>query len=149
VCSTALSRFPWRALIGRCSINRRFLDVGTPHHELGTRYVVEGSVRRDAERVRITARLIDADTGALVWAGDFGRRLGNTLDLQKRVTASVGGAMVPRLEKSEIERIKRKPTACLDAYELYLRAMSSVFQWTEASTREGLAFSTEHTTVVP
>ena len=137
---TALSRFPWLAVTGRCSINRRFLDVRTLHRELGTRYVVEGSVRRDAERVRITARLIDADTGALVWAGDFGGRLGNTLDLQKRVTASVVGAMVPRLEQSEIERIKRKPTACLDAYELYLRAMSSVFQWTEAGMREALAF---------
>jgi tetratricopeptide (TPR) repeat protein len=93
------------------------------------RYVLEGSVRKAANRVRITGQLVDTATGAHLWAERFEGGLGDVFDLQDQVTESVVGAIAPAVEKAEIERAKRKPTESLDAYALYLRGLASLYQF--------------------
>ena len=88
------------------------------------RYVLEGSVRKAAHRVRITGQLIDATTGAHLWAERFESALDDIFELQDQVTEAVVGAIAPQLERAEIERAKRKPTESLDAYDYYLRGMA-------------------------
>ena len=85
------------------------------------RYVLEGSVRKAGSRVRITGQLIDTSTGAHLWADRFDGALEDIFDLQDQVTASVVGAIAPKLEQAEIERTRHKPTENLDAYD-YLPA---------------------------
>ena len=96
--------------------------------ELGVRYVLEGSVRKAANRVRITGQLVDTATGAHLWADRFDGGLGDIFDLQDQVTESVVGAIAPAVEKAEIERARRKPTESLDAYALYLRGLARFYQ---------------------
>jgi adenylate cyclase len=109
------------------------VDVKQVGRELGVRYVLEGSVRKAANRVRITGQLVDAVTGAHLWADRFDGGLEDIFDLQDHVTASVVGAIAPKLEQAEIERAKRKPTESLDAYDYYLRGIANVHQ----QNREG------------
>jgi tetratricopeptide (TPR) repeat protein len=92
------------------------------------RYVLEGSVRKAANRVRITGQLVDTATGAHLWAERFDGGLGDVFDLQDQVTESVVGAIAPAVEKAEIERARRKPTESLDAYALYLRGLARFYQ---------------------
>jgi tetratricopeptide (TPR) repeat protein len=107
--------------------------------ELGVRYVLEGSVRRSASRVRITGQLIDTATGAHLWADRFDGGLEDIFDLQdEEVTSSVVSAMAPKLEQAEIERSKRKPTESLDSYDYFLRGMASVYQWTSDDISKAL-----------
>jgi tetratricopeptide (TPR) repeat protein len=96
--------------------------------ELGVRYVLEGSVRKAANRVRITGQLVDAATGAHLWADRIDGGVGDIFDLQDQVTESVVGAIAPAVEKAEIERAKRKPTESLDAYGLYLHGLARYYQ---------------------
>ena len=96
--------------------------------ELGVRYVLEGSVRKAANRVRITGQLVDTATGAHLWADRFDGDFDDIFDLQDQVTESVVGAIAPAVEKAEIERAKRKPTESLDAYALYLRGLAGLYQ---------------------
>jgi TolB-like protein len=117
---SALSRKRWLFVIARNSsftYKGRTVDVKQVGRELGVRYVLEGSVRKSANRVRITGKLIDAATGVHVSAERFDGDLEDIFDLQDRVTASVVGAIAPKLEQAEIERAKRKPTESLDAYD--------------------------------
>lgn len=93
--------------------------------ELGVRYVLEGSVRRAGNRVRIAGQLIDASTAAHLWADRFDGRLEDIFELQDQVTSSVVGAISPKLQQAEIERAKRKPTENLDAYDYHLRGMAA------------------------
>jgi tetratricopeptide (TPR) repeat protein len=93
------------------------------------RYVLEGSVRKAANRVRITGQLVDIATGAHLWAERFDGGLSDIFDLQDQVTESVVGAIAPAVEKAEIERAKRKPTESLDAYALYLRGLARLYQF--------------------
>jgi TolB-like protein len=116
----------------------RAVDVKQVGRELGVRYVMEGSVRRAANRVRITSQLIDAASGAHLWADRFDGNLEDIFDLQDQVTASVVGAITPKLEQAEIERAKRKPTASLDAYDYFLRGMASSYQRTRTAIDEAL-----------
>ena len=135
---TALSRMRWLFVIARNSsftYKGRAVDVKQVGRELGVRYVLEGSVRKAANRVRITGQLIDAATGAHLWADRFDGALDDIFDLQDQVTASVVGAIAPKLEQAEIERAKRKPTESLDAYDYYLRGMASVHLWTKEGDR--------------
>jgi adenylate cyclase len=97
------------------------------------RYVLEGSVRKAANHVRITGQLIDASSGAHIWADRFDGPIDDIFDLQDQVTASVVGAIAPKMEQAEIERAKRKPTENLDAYDYYLQGMSSVYRATKHS----------------
>jgi tetratricopeptide (TPR) repeat protein len=92
---------------------------------LGVRYVLEGSVRKSANKLRITGQLVDAATGTHLWADRYDGSLEDIFDLQDQVTASVVGAITPKLEQAEIERAGRKPTESLDAYDCFLRGMAS------------------------
>ncbi|MBV9955449.1 MAG: adenylate/guanylate cyclase domain-containing protein, partial [Pseudolabrys sp.] len=129
---TALSHFKALFVIARNSsftYKGRAVDVKQVGRELGVRYVLEGSVRKAANRVRITGQLVDAATGAHLWADRFDGDLGDVFDLQDQVTESVVGAIAPAVEKAEIERAKRKPTESLDAYALYLRGLARLYQF--------------------
>jgi tetratricopeptide (TPR) repeat protein len=94
--------------------------------ELGVRYVLEGGVRKAEDRIRITAQLIDAETGIHLWAERYDRRLDDIFAVQDEITISVVGAIEPTLRKAEIERIRRKRPESLDAYDLMLRALPFV-----------------------
>jgi TolB-like protein len=138
---TALSRFRQLFVIARNSsfvYKGRAVDVKQVGRELGVRYVLEGSVRKAANRVRINGQLIDASSGAHLWADRFDGPLEDIFDLQDRVTTSVVGAIAPRLEQLEIDRARRKPTESLDAYDYYLRGIATFHQWTKEATDEGL-----------
>jgi len=138
---TALSHLRWLFVIARNSsftYKGRAMDVKQVGRELGVRYLLEGSVRKAGNRVRITGQLIDASTGAHLWADRFDGGLDDIFDLQDRVTASVVGAIAPTLEQAEIERAKRKPTESLHAYDYFLRGMASVHQGTRDANREAL-----------
>jgi adenylate cyclase len=124
---TALSRIRWLFVIARNSsftYKGKSVDVKQVGRELGVRYVLEGSVRKGSNRVRITGQLIDTATGAHIWADRFDGVLDDIFELQDQVASSVAGAIEPRLRQSEIERANRKPTESLDAYDLYLRALA-------------------------
>lgn len=141
---TALSRFRNLFVIARNSsftYKGRAVDVKQVGRELGVRYVLEGSVRKTASRVRITGQLIDASTGAHLWADRFDGELEDIFDVQDNVTMNVVGAIAPKLEQAEIERAKRKPTAVLDAYDLYLRALSQVHKMTPETLAEAISLS--------
>ncbi len=99
------------------------MDVKEIGRELGVRYVLEGTIRRAAKRVRITGQLIEATTGVHVWAERYDRDLTDIFALQDEITEQVVGAIEPSLRSAEIERAKRKPPDSLDAYDLYLRAL--------------------------
>jgi TolB-like protein len=124
---TALSRFKSLFVIARNSsftYKGKAVDIKQVGRELGVRYVLEGSVRKASNRVRITGQLVDATTGAHVWADRFDGALDDIFELQDRVTASVVGIIEPKLRHAEMERARRKPTESLDAYDLYLRALA-------------------------
>ena len=106
--------------------------------ELGVRYVLEGSVRKAGNRLRIAGQLIDAETGAHLWAGHFDGALEDMFDLQDHVTSSVVGAIAPKLQREEIKRARRKPTENLDAYDYYLRGLASAGRWTKDANAEAL-----------
>ena len=139
---TALSRFRQLFVIARNSsfvYKGRAVDVKQVGRDLGVRYVLEGSVRKAANRIRITAQLIDAQTGVHLWAERFDGGLEDIFDLQDRVTARVVGDIAPKLEQAEIERAKRKPTDSLDAYDYYLRGRANLNRGTRDATDEALS----------
>ena len=135
----ALSHFPRLFVIARNSSftykGRPGIDIRQVGRELGVRYVLEGSVRRAGERVRIAAQLIDADSGAHFWADRFDGVLADVFDLQDSLARSVVGAIGPRLMSAEVERAQRKRAASLDAYDLYLRALPNVYAMTRRGQR--------------
>jgi TolB-like protein/class 3 adenylate cyclase/Tfp pilus assembly protein PilF len=138
---TALSRFRELFVIARNSsftYKNRAVDVKQVGRELGVRYVLEGSVRKAANRVRITVQLIDAIGGIHLWADRIEGTFEDIFELQDRVTENVVGAIAPKIEQAEIERTKHKPTDSLDAYDCYLRAMMYFHQWTSESISEAL-----------
>ena len=140
---TDLSRFRQLFVIARNSsftYKGRAVDVKQIGRELGVRYVLEGSVRRAANKVRITAQLIDTSVGTHLWADRYDGSLEDIFDLQDQVTASVVGAIVPKLEQAEIERARRKPTHSLDAYDHYLRGIASLHQYTKDAVNDALQF---------
>jgi adenylate cyclase len=139
---TELSRARWLFVIARNSsftYKGRAVDVKQVGHELGVRYVLEGSVRKAGNRVRITGQLIDASNGAHLWADRFDGEIEDVFDLQDQVTASVVSAIAPKVEQAEIERSKRKPTDSLDAYDYYLRGMAGFHSYTKEGNDEALA----------
>ncbi len=138
---TALSRMRWLFVIARNSTftyKGRAVDVKQVGRELGVRYVLEGSVRKSASRVRVSGQLIDASTGAHLWADRFESALDDIFDLQDQVTASVLCAIAPKLEQAEIARATRKPTESLNAYDCFLRGMASFHRWMREDVNEAL-----------
>ena len=139
---TALSRIRWLFVIARNSsfaYKGRSLDLRQVGRELGVRYVLEGSVRKAGQQVRITGQLIDTTTGAHIWADRFEGALDDVFELQDQVASSVVGAIEPKLWQSEIERTARKPIYSLDAYDLYLRALAQFHRYTDESVRDAVA----------
>jgi TolB-like protein len=138
---TALSRLRWLFVIARNSsftYKGRAVDVKQVGRELGVRYVLEGSVRKAANQVRITGQLIDASTGAHIWADRFDGVLEGIFDLQDQITASVVGAIAPKVEQAEIERARRKRTENLNAYDYYLQGMERVYPAAKDASDEAL-----------
>jgi len=138
---TALSRFSSLFVIARNSsftYKGRAVDVKQVGRELGVRYVLEGSVRKSGQRLRITGQLIDASTGAHIWADRFDGAFEDIFDLQDQVTASVVASISPKIEQAEIQRAKLKPTESLDAYDYFLHGMSVVHKLTSQTTNEAL-----------
>ena len=126
---TALSRFKSLFVIARNSsftYKDKVVDIKQIGRELGVRYVLEGSVRKAGGRVRITGQLIEAMTGAHLWADRFDGSLEDVFDLQDQVANSVVSSVSLKLEQAEIERAKRKPTESLDAYDYYLRGSADL-----------------------
>jgi adenylate cyclase len=127
---TGLSRIKWLSVISR---NSSFIYKNKPvvmkdvADKLGVRYVLEGGVRKAGNRVRISAQLIDAETGAHLWAEQYDRLLDDVFALQDEITMSVIGAIEPNLRKAETDRVKRQRPSNLNAYDLVLRAMPSTY----------------------
>jgi adenylate cyclase len=111
------------------------VDIQQVARELGVRYVLDGSVRKAGNRVRITGQLIDAATRAHVWADKFDGSLEDVFELQDSVTESVVGALAPSIHKAELERARRKPPDNLDAYDYVLRALPHIFANTPVEAR--------------
>jgi adenylate cyclase len=123
---TGLSRIKWLFVIARNSsftYKGKTFDVRQVGRELGVRYVLEGGVRRSGARLRITAQLVEAETGVHLWADKFDGALEDVFDLQDQITDRVVGIVEPSVRKSEIERSRRKRPGSLNAYDLYLRAL--------------------------
>ena len=138
---TGLSRSKSLFVIARHSTftyKGKAVDIKQVGRELGVRYVLEGSVRKAGNRVRITGQLVDAATANHIWADRYDSTLEDIFDLQDRVTSSVIGAISPQLERAEIERAQRKPTESLQAYDYYLRALASFYKFTREAHLEAL-----------
>ena len=138
---TGLSRVKWLFVIARSSTftyKGRAVDVKRVGTELAVRYVLEGTVRKAADRVRITVQLIVAATGAHVWTERYDRSLGDIFALQDEVAMSVGGAIEPSLRQAEVERVRRKRPESLGAYDLALRALPDVYGVMPATVTKAL-----------
>jgi TolB-like protein len=138
---TALSRFRSLFVIARNSsfaYKGRSVDIKQVGRELGVRYVLEGSVRRSGDRVRTTAQLIDALSGAHLWADRFDGALEDIFDLQDRIAARVVGEIEPRLAQVELGRGKRKPAVNLGAYDYFVRAIANCYPTTKEQSEEFL-----------
>jgi TolB-like protein len=138
---TALSRIRWLFVIARNSsftYRGRTVDEKQVGRELGVRYVVEGSVRRSENRIRITGQLVDASVGTHLWADRFEGRLDDIFELQDQIATGIVGAIAAQLERAEIERARRKPTGSLSAYDTYLRAMPHLHRGTREAIDNAL-----------
>jgi TolB-like protein/class 3 adenylate cyclase/Tfp pilus assembly protein PilF len=138
---TSLSRFKSLFVIARHSsftYKGKAVDIKQVGRELGVRYVLEGSVRKAGSRVRITGQLIDATTGAHLWADKFEGELLDVFDLQDNVATSVVGALASRLRDADAERVKRKPPESWASYDFWLRGISLVLQRTPDTMEQAL-----------
>jgi len=140
---TALSRCSWLFVIARNSsftYKGKAVDIRQVGRELGVRYVLEGSVRRSGNRLRFISQLIDAKTGAHIWADRFEGEMSDVFDLQDRITESVVAVIEPNIQRAEIERLKRKPVSNLDAYDLMLRAQQLEYEFTAQSLAQAIRY---------
>ncbi len=140
---TGLSRIRWLTVIARNSTfiyKDKPIDIRRIGRELNVRYVLEGSVRKAGERLRITTQLIDAESGVHLWAERFDNLITDIFELQDLITASTVAAIEPSVKKAEIERVKRKRPENLGAYDLYLRALSRMYEVTPESRFAALDF---------
>jgi adenylate cyclase len=138
---TALSRIRWLFVIARNSsftYKGRAVDVKQVARELGVRYVLEGSVRKGGNRVRITAQLIDATNGAHLWADRFDGPAEEIFELQDNIASCVAGVIESAVQAAEIQRSVARPTTDLTAYDLYLRALPDCLSWDDTRVRAAL-----------
>src|SRR5262249_47834875 len=127
----------WLSVIARNSsfvYRGKAIDVRQVGRELGVRYVLEGSVRRFADRVRITTQLVEAQNGTQLWAERYDRTMGDLFEVQDEIAISVVGAIEPGLRRVEVERVKRKRPETLDAYDLVLRALPFLYKLMPAAS---------------
>lgn len=128
---TGLARIRWLTVIGRNSaftVHGRTGGASEAAAALGVRYVLEGSMRRAADRVRLNVQLLDAATGRTLWAERFEGRVADVFELQDQITEGVIGAIEPRVKEAEIERARRKRPEDLGAYDHYLRAVACMYE---------------------
>ena len=140
---TGLSRIKWLFVIARNSsftYKGKAVDVRVVGRELGVRYILEGSVRKAGNRLRITTQLVEAATGNHLWAEKFDGELTDVFDLQDQITAGVVGAIEPSVRRAEIERARRKRPEKFDAYDLYLQALLHVWAHSPQERAKGLDF---------
>jgi TolB-like protein len=138
---TALSRIRWLFVIARNSsftYRGQVVDVKQVGRELGVRYLLQGSVRKGGGRVRITAQLIEAETGTHLWADRFDGSVEDVFELQDRVALSVAGVIEPALQAAEMHRSGARPTIDLSAYDLYLRALATFYPITKERVFDAL-----------
>jgi adenylate cyclase len=138
---TALSKFRWFFVIARNSTfvyKGQAVDIKQVGRELGVRYVLEGSVRKAASRVRISAQLIEAATGNHVWAERYDRSLEDIFELQDEITSTIAAAVEPELAGSERERAMRKPTEHLGAWDLFQRGVALIWRHDHPSINSGM-----------
>jgi TolB-like protein/class 3 adenylate cyclase len=148
----ALSRFRFLFVISRSSsftYKGRTVDVKQVGRELGVQYVLEGSVRKAGARIRIAGQLIDAITGTHLWANRFDGTLEDMFDLQDQVTTSVVGALIPTMQKAEMNRAKHRPTESPDAHLTHMRGVSSLYLWTKAGAEEALRLAYQAVKIDP
>ena len=142
--TTALARMGWFFVIARNSsfvYKGRAIEIKQVGRELGARYVLEGSVRKSGNRVRITGQLVETENGHHVWAERFDATLEDIFELQDRIAESIVTAIEPNVRRAEIERVRAKPTSNLQAYELMLRALPGIMpSATKSSREEALSF---------
>jgi TolB-like protein len=139
--TTALCRCTWLMVIARNSsftYKGKSVDVRQVGRELGARYIMEGSVRRSGERLRISGQLTDAISGAAMWADRFDGDRRDVFELQDRIAESVVAAIEPKLQLAEIGRIKARSETDLDAYDLFLRAQQLEYEFTELSLAKAI-----------
>jgi TolB-like protein len=139
--TTALSRFSFLFVIARNSsftYKGKVVDIKQVGRELGVRYVLEGSVRKAAGKVRIIGQLIDATTGMHLWADRFEGNLSDIFALQDQMTESVVSAIAPKMFQAEIDMAARRPSYYLNAYDLCLRAFPHLYSWTRDGSVEAL-----------
>jgi adenylate cyclase len=139
---TALSRNKLLFVVARNSsftFKGKAVDIKQVARDLGVRYVLEGSVRKSGNRIRITGQLIDAASGAHLWADRFDGALEDVFDLQDRVASSVVGAINPSVIRAEIERVNRKPPSSLDAYDYWLRGLAAARLFTKEGNDQAIA----------
>ena len=149
---TALSRFRSFAVIARNSsfvYKGRAVDVRQVAQELGVRYVLEGSVRRAGDRLRITAQLVDGATGAHLWAEHFDGALDDVFDFQDRITESVAMLVEPQIQSAEIARSRRERPGSIAAYDIYLQALPKINDETSSENAEAHALLTEALALEP
>jgi TolB-like protein/Tfp pilus assembly protein PilF len=149
---TGLSRYHWFFVIARNSsftYKGRAVDVRTVGRELGVRYVLEGSVRKGGNRVRITAQLVEAATGNHLWAEKYDGALEDVFELQDKITEGVVGAIEPSVRQAEIERARRKKPENMDAYDLYLRALPHVWANTAPESIKAVTYLDEALRIDP
>jgi adenylate cyclase len=143
---TALSRVPWIFVIARnssFSYKGLSVDIRRVGRELGVRYVLEGSVRKAGNRLRVTGQLIDAETGAHIWAERYDGVLEDVFELQDRITQAVVGAIAPAIRQSEIGRATLKRPGSLGAYDHFLRAQAAIYRFDFAAADAQLAQALE------
>ncbi len=143
---TELARARWFSVVARntsFSYKHKGADAKQLARELGVRYVVEGSLRKAGNRVRVSCQLVEAASGQHLWADRFDGTLEDSFDLQDKITESAIGSVAPVLRLAEIERARRKPQASLDVYDLTLRALPPAFAETAADNQTALQLLAE------
>jgi TolB-like protein/Tfp pilus assembly protein PilF len=136
-----LSRIKWLFVVARNSsftYKGTAVDVKRVGRELGVRYLLQGSLRKDGNRVRVSAQMVEAETGGHLWTERFDRPLDDIFALQDEIALNVVGAIEPSLRRAEIERVKRKRPDSLDAYDLVLQSQSDVFSGMPARVTKAL-----------
>jgi TolB-like protein len=149
---TALSRIRWLFVIARNSsftYKGQAIDIKQIGRELGVRYVLEGSVRKGGNRVRIAGQLIDAETGAHLWADRFDGLIEDVFELQDKIALSVAGVIQPALQAAEMRRSAARPTSDLSAYDFYLRAFATFWPTTKERMFEALGLFEQAITIDP